>query len=127
MPEAVFDTNIIIDSLRNVDKAKLLLKQVESGSVSGYLSTIAIAELFAGKDAEDSTKRELWEGLLGLFSKIEVSEEIAKIGGEIRRRYGISTVDAIIAATAVNLRCKLLTQDVKDFSRISEITAEKPY
>jgi tRNA(fMet)-specific endonuclease VapC len=127
MSEAVFDTSILVDHLRNFKAATNLMEQVKNGFISGYISVITLAELLAGKDAESPAKRELLENLLSLFTKIEVSEEIAKTAGEIRRRYSTNIIDAVIAATAVSLRCPVLTQNTKDFSKIKEITAEKPY
>ncbi len=128
MADVVFDTSIIIDHLRDFKEATKLLEQVKNGFVSGYVSTLTLAELFSGRDAENPSKRRLWEETLNLFTKIEVSEDIAKAAGEIRRRHNtVSLSDAVIAATALSLHCKLLTQDIKDFSGIAEIVAEKPY
>ncbi len=127
MVDVVFDTSIIIDHLRNFKEATKLLEQVKNGLVSGYVSTLTLAELFSGRDAENPSKRIVWEEMLNLFTKIEVSEDIAKVAGEIKRRHGVSLTDAVIAATASSLHCKLLTQDIRDFAKVSEITAEKPY
>ncbi|MDE1854717.1 MAG: type II toxin-antitoxin system VapC family toxin [Candidatus Micrarchaeota archaeon] len=127
MSEAVFDTNILVDHLNNSKEATALVKQVEDGLLSGYVSTITLAELFSGKEADDPVKRKIWSDLLDLFTKIEVSEDIAKSAGEMRRRHRVNLADALIAATASSLRCKLFTQNIRDFEGIVEITAEKPY
>jgi predicted nucleic acid-binding protein len=127
MSEAVFDTSILIDYLRGVSSSAPLLEKVKSGAILGYVSVLTVAEIFAGKDAENPAKREILGELLDLFSKIEVSEDVAKTAGDLRRRHGITIVDAIIAATAAGLRCGLLTQNIKDFGKVKEIAVEKPY
>ena len=127
MSEAVFDTSVLIDHLRNVGKATELIERVRDGLIIGYVSTLTEAELFAGKDSGDDKKRALLIELLNLFNKIEVDEGVARVGGEFRRKYGVSLSDAIIAATAFMVRCGLLTQNARDFRRIREIKTEQPY
>ena len=127
MSELVFDTSILIDHLRNVDKATEIVEKVKEGSIVGYISILTEAELFAGKDSADSNKRALLVELLNIFNKIEVNEGIARLAGEFKRKYNISLADAIIAATSFMTRCKLITQNIKDFKKISEIASEKPY
>ncbi len=127
MTEIVFDTSVLIDHLRGVGKATALVEKVKGGAIIGYISIMTEAELFAGKDAEDGRKRALLEELLGLFSKIEVNEEIARMAGDFRRKYGTNIADGIIASTASSMHCKLLTKDIRDFKPIKEIVAEEPY
>ncbi len=126
MSEAVFDTNILVDHLRDVESATLLIKKVESGAITGYISTATVAELFAGQRA-GGREDDMLEALLELFTKVDVNESIAKLGGRFKRDYGMALADGIIGATAVNLNCKLFTLDSKGFSRVKEVDAEKPY
>ncbi len=127
MIEAVFDTNIIIDHLKGVKKATELMEKARTGIVVGYISIYTEAELFAGKDIEnDRRKAELTE-LLGIFNKVDVNENIARIAGEFKRKYSIPLGDAIISATAFLMRSKVFTMDIKDFSKVKEISAERPY
>lgn len=127
MTEVVFDTSIIIDHLRNVNAATALIEKVKTGTIIGYISIITEAELFAGKDVENNIKKGLLEELLNLFSKVDVNGEIARVAGSFRRKYGTNLVDSIIASTASNLHCKLITRDIKDFKPIKEILVEEPY
>lgn len=127
MNELVFDTCILIDHLRGVNAATELIKEVKEGLTVGYVSILTEAELFAERDSEDKNNRALLVELLSLFNKIDVDETIARIAGEFKRKYDISLSDAIIAATAFTTRCKLLTQNVKDFKKVSDINVEKPY
>ena len=127
MSEALFDTSVLVDYLRGFQGALPLVQGVKDGAMNGYVSVITIAELFAGKDEESQVKRERLEELLSYFGKMEVNEEIAKTSGRFKRKHNIGISDAIIAATTASLGCRLLTQNIRDFARIKEITAEKPY
>lgn len=127
MNEILFDTNILIDHLRGVDAASELLSKVEKGEITGYISVITEAELYAGKDTEQESKRKELSELLYLFIKVEVDSVIAQASGDFKRKYKILLPDAIIAATAFNLHYKLITQNLKDFEKIKEISSEKPY
>src|SRR5271155_605723 len=118
MKELVFDTSILIDHLRNVQKATELIEEVREGSIIGYISILTEAELFAGKDSEDNNKRALLIELLAIFNKIEVNEGIARLAGDFKRKYNITLADAIIGATSFMTRCKLITQNIKDFKKI---------
>ena len=40
---------------------------------------------------------------------------------------GASLLDCIIAATAFEEKCRVLTLNLKDFQKIEEIEVEKPY
>jgi len=127
MTEVVFDTSVLIDHLRNVGAATALIEKVKNGTIIGYISIITEAELFAGKHVENSIKRRLLEELLSLFSRVDVNGEIARVAGSFRRKYDTNLVDGIIASTASNLHCKLITKDIKDFKPIKEISVEEPY
>lgn len=127
MSELLFDTSILIDHLRQVPSATQLVNRVQEGTTVGYISILTEAELFAGKDAGDKEKMALLVELLSLFNKIDVNEGIARVAGEFRRKYSISLSDAIIGATAFMVRCKVVTQNLKDFGKIKEIESEKPY
>ncbi|EQD63853.1 PIN domain protein [mine drainage metagenome] len=127
MDELVFDTSILVDHLRGVRNATALIEKVKEGLIVGHISILTEAELFAGRDSEDLNRRALLVELLSLFNKTDMNEVIARITGEFKRKYGISLADAIIAATAFILRSKLITQNMKDFTKIKEISVEKPY
>ncbi|HVC58156.1 MAG TPA: PIN domain-containing protein [Candidatus Acidoferrales bacterium] len=127
MSEAVIDTSIIVDHLRNVPQATALIERIREGAMVGYISVLTEAELFAGKDSEDGDERAQLLELLSLFHKMDVTEGIARVAGDFRRKYGSPLVDAVIAATSFMTRCKVITQNLRDFERIKEITAEKLY
>lgn len=65
--------------------------------------------------------------LLTNFTKIEVDNPIAQMAGYVRRSFGLSLPDAIIAATALKLDVALYTRNTKDFEPIHHLVVEKPY
>jgi hypothetical protein len=127
MVDVVFDTDILIDHLRGVEQARSLILKVQSGAISGYISTLTEAELFAGKDEEDEKKRVMMHALLDLFDKIDITSTIARKAGEFRRKYGIEIDDALIGATAFSLNCIVYTRNAKDFGLVKDIESENPY
>lgn len=127
MNEMVFDTNILIDHLKGVEKATALVNDVQIGKTIGYISVLTEAEIFSGKEVENAQKKVLVTELIDIFNKVDVNEELAKIAGEFRRKYGVAIPDCIIAATAFIKRCGIFTQDIDDFKKIKDIEAEKPY
>jgi predicted nucleic acid-binding protein len=116
----IVDTSIIIDILRNV-KASIDLIQKLSKENLFFISGITEAELFSGKDADNERKKEKILELLSHFQKINPNNEILQKAGEFRRKYNVSLLDCIIAATAYYLNAGILTKNEKDFSKIKEV------
>jgi predicted nucleic acid-binding protein len=116
----IVDTSIIIDILRNV-KASIDLIQKLSKENLLFISGITEAELFSGKDTDNERKKEKILELLSYFQKINPTNEILQKAGEFRRKYNVSLLDCIIAATAYYLNAEILTKNEKDFSKIKEI------
>ena len=54
MNSIVIDTDILIDHLRGLEKAKEYLRDVENGKVRGAISVITEAELAAGESMKDT-------------------------------------------------------------------------
>ena len=127
MTEAVIDTSVLIDYLRGFREAGDFILKVRDGKLTGYISTLTEAELFAGKDGDNPLKREILVRLIGRFGVVDVNSNIARKAGDIRRKYGTFMSDAVIAATAESLNLRLFTKNIKDFKQIKEIKTEEPY
>jgi predicted nucleic acid-binding protein len=123
----VFDTSILIDHLRGIRNAKILIEKVERKEIEGVISVITEAELFSSKRCSEEKEREMIEDLIKIFRKVELSNEIARIAAEFKREYGIGLLDSIIAATAFKEVCPILTLNIKDFIRIKVVEVRKPY
>ncbi len=108
MVKPLFDTNILIDYLLNVDEARAELARYPDGTIS----MISWMEVMAGArpDNEQGTRR-----FLNRFARIDLSDAIAEQAAAIRRERRIKLPDAIIWATAACESLMLVTRNSKDF------------
>lgn len=127
MTDLLVDTDILIDHLRGVGLAKDYLKQKKDAQEKLMISTVTEAELFAGKKMEEESEAKRTEWLLGLFEIIGVESQIAREAGKLRRSFGCELPDAIIAATAILYRAKLVTRNKEHFERIPDLDIIVPY
>lgn len=107
--KAVLDTSVLIDAANGEPGALRHLDTLHPGDA--LYSAVTLCELLAGTPADG-------EGVLASFLEnlklCEVTEEIGREAGQLRRRYlgrGLSTQDALIAATAIVYRAILVTRD----------------
>ena len=117
------DTDILIDFLRGHAQAVLF---VESNAERIILSSIVVAELYAGvRGGEESRDRTVLENFLSLFRVVPVSREIAKLGGLYKRDYGrshgVGIADAVVAATAASEDAALKTLNVKHYPMLGSL------
>ncbi len=118
--KVVIDTDIVIDVLRGFEPTKEMIKKLlEKNEL--IISGITEAEIFAGKDMEVEEKKKKIVKFLSRFKKINPDNKILQVAGEFRRRYKVSLLDCIIAATAYVHNAGLFTRNKKDFEKIKEI------
>jgi len=121
-PLVAVDTNIFITA-RNPREAghapcRRFLDRVDRGDVRAIVSTITIAELRAGMDAEEIAP--VWSPMLAHFltspnwTVVAVDSDVADFAGEIRADLGLSLPDAIVISTGQSRGARfLVTQDTK--------------
>jgi predicted nucleic acid-binding protein len=110
---AVFDTNILIDCLKNVPQALVELKRHKQHAIS----IITSIEFLAGAQ-NYRQERELRKFLLRFFV-VPLSEEVANLAISIRKEKHLKLPDAIILASAEHLDVPLITRNSKDFKGVS--------
>ncbi len=122
----LLDTNIFIDHLRGYAPA---LKFFESSAEADDIifSAITEAEIISGKECGDTQKKEKVLHFLHRWEKIEVSNPIAVLAGDLCRENGLCLTDALIAATAMTYQAELLTKNRKDFERVPKLIIRAPY
>ena len=115
-----YDTNVFIDyfsdRLENLDlfDEKFIIEN------EVFISPIVRMELLSHPDiTEDEDK--LFTELLDNFESVDIDFEVEKETILLRRKYKLKLPDAIIAASAILEDAVLVTNDKKDFSRISEL------
>lgn len=77
-------------------------------------------ELLSHPDITDDEDK-LFTELLDNFESVEIDFEVEKETILLRRKYKLKLPDAIIAASAIIEDAVLVTNDKKDFSKVSEL------
>lgn len=109
MTEAVFDSNIVIDALRDVAAAQVELTRYSQR----FISRMTWIEVMVGAMPDDTDRA---EGYLAHFRVIEVSEDVARLAASLRsQRKRLKAPDAIILASAQTTGRILITRNTKDF------------
>jgi predicted nucleic acid-binding protein len=110
----LLDTDILVDFLRGHSKS---IAFVKANSTRVILSTIVVAELYAG--VKGDAEQDVLDDFISLFRIVPVSVNIAKAGGLYKRDYGkshgVGLADAILAATAEAADAELKTLNVKHY------------
>lgn len=98
---------------------------------NAYISAITVSELLLGVHLADSPKSRsrrlaFVEALLNLLPIFDVTAETARVHAEIHaslRKRGalIGAHDLIVAATAIQHGCAVLTGNYREFNRVPEL------
>lgn len=116
----LIDTSVIIDDLRQSHlKTKTILNSLYESHEKMYFSSITIGEIYSGSSAVSMEKK--INRVLSLMEMVDINTEILKSAGAVRRKTHISLIDAIIAATAIELNIPIATLNVKDFEKVKNI------
>ena len=109
MVNALFDTCILIDYLKQIDAAKAEMKRYESRAIS----LITWMEIMVGEAADGEHRLRAW---LNTFRVIAIDESIAARAVEIRNAHRIKLPDAIVWASAQAHSLLLVSRNTKVFS-----------
>ena len=115
----LFDTNILIDYLSGIPKAR----QEITRYVDSAISVITWMEVMAGAKPENEQATALF---LGTFRLLTLTPAIAQQAVDVRRTLRIKLPDAIILATAQIEKRILITRNTKDF-KPDNISIRLPY
>lgn len=120
MSTFTFDTNAIIYYLKGDKKVSSFIEEILNGNSSIYISTITEVELFGFPRI---TKIEAYkiEKILETISIIPLDSRIARMAASIRQLYKLKTADSVIAATALFTSSVLVTRNVKDFLKVTDL------
>ncbi len=123
----VVGTDVLIDHLRGDASAHNLLLSVERGDYLAHYSTITEAELYAGKKKmRRRAEARRVEELLNLMQRVEVTGEIARRGGTLRRSFCTDLPDVIVAVTALLSRGRLVSRNLKHYVGITGLNIVSP-
>lgn len=122
----LFDTDVLVDYLRDASDAVAFVEERTRGAMT---SALVIAELFAG--VRDGIERIGLETLVGALDVVPVDAAVAEYGGLARREYGRShgtgLVDALIAGTVKVTGATLVTLNAKPFAMLPRWQVLVPY
>ncbi|MBI3353400.1 MAG: type II toxin-antitoxin system VapC family toxin [Nitrospirae bacterium] len=118
------DTNAIIYYLKDDPHAVAVLSDIFTENTPLYISTITEIELFGFSKLSDHEVEQI-EAILETVAIIPVDSRIARTAGFIRRNYRINIADSAIAATALFTGTALLTRNIRDFRKITNLSVRQ--
>ena len=108
MSDPFFDTNILIDWLKDRGSAVAELNRYQRHRISRIVWT----EVLAGEPLE---RREAVRRLISSFEVVEIDARIAGAAADIRYTLRMKLLDAYVLATAQVNGAILITRNTKDF------------
>ena len=125
----VFDTNILIDYFRGIDKCAEFLDSTYPKKRA--ISAITLLELCQGEYERGKKGRERIIDFLKDYRMIvlPITPRIYKVAEKLIRRYqqkGLDLTDAMIAATCIRTRYTLITRNIRHFKPIDNLRVEIP-
>lgn len=116
MARVLLDTDVLIDHL--IDPARSISPTIGDAAYS----SITRAELYSGLGADE----DVVDRLLVNFEEVPVGRAIAEEAGRIRRILRIKLPDALIAATAITTKRRLVTRNLRDYRRVKRLRLQAP-
>lgn len=127
----IVDTTFIIDLLKNNEAAIKKLETLTKNNENLILTSLVIFETFSGiyEDKKYFNDKEriasFFKGQTVLSFNPEHAEKAGEIEAELRKNGKmIGTVDTMLAGIALIKNEKILTRNVKDFSKIKNLQIE---
>ena len=113
----ILDTDVLVDFFHSQKYAKDIISEILEKGIA-YISILSVAELRAGFTKQQAEL--LLPKLYKMAVIVNLSVGIAELAGKFRFEYGskgktLSTVDTLIAATAIIDDLQLVTRNKKDF------------
>jgi predicted nucleic acid-binding protein len=129
----LIDSNVLIEVERS---HRLLSELITDGEDDPKISSITAAEILFGVYRADSPERRQFREhfvseVFSLFGVVPFDLSAARIHAEIRAQLTstgllIGSHDLIIAATALANDCAVLTDNVREFSRVPGLQVREP-
>lgn len=126
---AMLDTNVVSNALR-FPNGKAAARMTEAGQAPVCVSVVVAAELYFGarKVGSDKLHAQI-KGILETMDVLSIDEPVAHEYAEMRaylERAGtpIGPYDLLIAAHALALDLTLVTDNIREFSRVPNLRVE---
>jgi predicted nucleic acid-binding protein len=117
----LLDTTVLIDLLRGRKDRRELVAELVEGGLTLATAAINVGEVYAGMRRGEEART---EALLTNLVIVPMTVEIARLAGKLkcewaRKGQTYSLPDMIVAATGMEHRAVLMTDNRKDFRMIS--------
>lgn len=127
----ILDTSFLIDVQNGVEAATEKAAEIESDGRPRRVPHTVLYELYIGvsKGIQTDENKEQVENVLSSLPLEPTTPSIArragKIEGELQKNgEAIGAVDAFVAATALDYDEPVVTADIRDFERVSDLRIE---
>jgi predicted nucleic acid-binding protein len=111
----LLDTDVLIDHLRGH-------RRINLADPWWKISVVTRCELFAGRNADESSL----QLILSQLAELPLDSKIAESAGRIRRTAQLHVPDALIAATALEHEIPLMTRNIRHFGRVPGLDLRTP-
>lgn len=119
MKKLLVDTSVTIEFIRLKEKSETPIVKLVQRDFQLVVSIITYFEMYAGKSVWENRKAKAdVERLLAGMEVLGLDATIAQKAGELRARFGLSAMDALIASTAAYHQLPLVTLNLKHFNKI---------
>ncbi|MGI8758030.1 MAG: type II toxin-antitoxin system VapC family toxin [Acidimicrobiales bacterium] len=120
----VLDTTVLVDHLRALSAATSWLLGLDDVPLASELTRVEVIQGLRSDEVRAA------EQLFAEIDWLPVTEPIARVAGELGRRYrpshgGIGVVDLVVAATALGAEATLATANVRHYPMFPHLAA--PY
>lgn len=127
----ILETSFIIDFMRGNENAVRKMKELIDSNNSISIASPTIFELFSGLEQSSMQSEELDKIHKIIHNQLiwQFDDSSAEIAGRIhgystKNNSGIDPIDAMIAGIAIKHNEKILTKNIKHFSKISNLKIE---
>lgn len=126
----LLDTCVISDFFKKIDPVVMHFKNLSSSQI--HISTITVMEIEYGlrlNEEREKKIRPIWQALLEQINVVSLCHQCAIATAHIRAKLKnqglpIGPYDILIAGTAIAHDLVMVTSNLKEFNRISEIKIE---
>ena len=123
MTKVIIDTSVVIDFTRSgTGQLPDLMETAKSDEIELFIPTAVILELWAGKSMKLPKNIAAAEKLFSGIKRIDLVESIAKLAGKLLRQNLLTDpMDAVIAASALELNAQLATGNRRHFEKVKSL------
>lgn len=128
MEKIFIDSDYVIDYLRGKNYTKPFIEKIRNKQLLAHISVVTLFELYTGAFLSENSKRKFEDiqYLLNWFEVVDITKEVMLVAARVhtdlqKRGLMIGIQDIFIAASAMSMNTKLITNNKKHFQNIREL------